>query len=435
MSDFHEQAIRDPIHKWIKFSTPEKELIDSPLVQRLRHVSQLTSADLVFPGGTHNRFTHSVGAMHLAGKYMKNLFRSLDDQMGQNPELKANTYLTGILEKATLYVQMARITALLHDIGHGPFSHAYDRAIYKQIYPGMDDGGHDLHRLTIIKSPLLAPYVEGCGVSPEDIIKCWTSRGDGTIYGIIHAIVQGPLGADRMDFTLRDSCFTGTEHLGTISPQRIISNSMILIRNSPPLLDVDLSTTGSTPEVERPKIYLAYRIKALSDIIQALNGRFQMYECVYLHKTSYAANILVENMIEASTNGLNLIERTQDLDQFVFVNDYTIVGEIMSSRSDEMASARDFCKRLLLRKLPKMKKEIMVSAKKPFRPHEYSRQNSKDIVVRTRNIGGIDAKAFDKEGIYFVDKKQHVYTCQESLDGIRYVPSQEPFYFVRIYEL
>ena len=70
------EAIRDPVHKWIKFSPEEKAVIDSPFVQRLRWISQLTSADHVFPGGTHNRFIHSLGAMHLAGKYMRNLFKN-----------------------------------------------------------------------------------------------------------------------------------------------------------------------------------------------------------------------------------------------------------------------------------------------------------------------------------------------------------------------
>ncbi len=221
-------AIRDPVHDWIKCSADEIKIIDSPLVQRLHWVSQLSSVKQIFPGGVHTRFLHSLGVMKLAGKYMSHL---LEEFSPLSNELR------------TKYYQLARLAGLLHDIGHGPFSHSFDRTIYQKIY-GVSDGGHDFHRLKMIQSNFLKPLIQACGtgtghgtIEPSDLIAVWNSETEEyrnaseeeqNWYDIIRAIVQGPLGADRMDFTLRDSYFTGTTHLGTIAATRIISNTRLL---------------------------------------------------------------------------------------------------------------------------------------------------------------------------------------------------------------
>ena len=126
-------AIRDPVHKWIKFTEAERAVIDHPYVQRLRWISQLTSVSDVYPGGTNTRFAHSLGAMYLAGKYMKSLLKNFTGKDNKD-------------QNSAKCIQIARLAALLHDIGHGPFSHAYDRAVYTQIYPDAEKG-HDEHRL------------------------------------------------------------------------------------------------------------------------------------------------------------------------------------------------------------------------------------------------------------------------------------------------
>ena len=124
-------AIRDPIHEWIKCSPEEKTVVNSPLVQRLKWVMQLSLVNQVFNGGTHSRFSHSLGAMKIAGEYMKHLFAY--------SELK-NAILP---EKPSYYIQLARLAGLLHDIGHGPFSHSFDHTVYKQVYK-VNDGGHPM---------------------------------------------------------------------------------------------------------------------------------------------------------------------------------------------------------------------------------------------------------------------------------------------------
>jgi len=150
-------AIRDPIHEWITCSSEEKEIVNSPLMQRLKWIKQLSLVDQVFNGGTHTRFSHSLGTKKIADEYMKHLFAhgeigDLVDMIHKEEDISEdNTYVT-----PKHCITLARSAGLLHDIGHGPFSHSFDHVVYKRIY-GIDDGRHDFARLKLVKSPLLAP--------------------------------------------------------------------------------------------------------------------------------------------------------------------------------------------------------------------------------------------------------------------------------------
>ena len=93
------REIRDPVHGFIHRSSVEEEIIDTPLFQRLRKIKQLALASMVYPGALHTRFDHSLGVMHLAGR--------LSDRLLDDMETK----------------RIVRFAALLHDVGHGPFSH------------------------------------------------------------------------------------------------------------------------------------------------------------------------------------------------------------------------------------------------------------------------------------------------------------------------
>ena len=120
--------IADPIHQYIQFTVPssgstettEKDLIDSPWVQRLRYLYQLQSARWVYPAAEHSRFQHSLGAMHLAGRYAKHVYPSLAKTVRRVPSLP--------------YVEeLLRVTALLHDVGHGPFCHFFDHHVLRRF--------------------------------------------------------------------------------------------------------------------------------------------------------------------------------------------------------------------------------------------------------------------------------------------------------------
>ena len=311
------RAVRDPIHNYIHLSLAESALIDSPFLQRLRWVSQLSGVKLVFPGGTHNRLPHVMGVMHLAGEYASHIFSDL-----KKSEREHKT-------------QLARLAGLLHDVAHGAFSHAYDDTVYRALYPG-NPHGHDTHRYKLIKSDYLKPLIQKCGVEPEEIIDLWEGKDT-----VLQAIVQGALGADRMDFMLRDSYYAGTTHFGTVASTRIISSTHVKEHDGVPALHYD--------------------VKVLDDIFQALLGRFYMYRGVYFHKASSAADIMIRHMLAAAMKPLKLPERTADFEQFQYINDYTVVGEIMTSQAEGIKEAREYCTRLLQRKLPKLIWETIVS--------------------------------------------------------------------------
>lgn len=409
-------AIRDPVHGWIKFSEEEKGVIDSPFFQRLRRITQLSMADEVFPGGVHTRFIHSLGAMKIAGKYMKQLFR---------------TFLNEISDEDKLYAtKLARMGGLLHDIGHGGWSHAWDRSIYSEIYgPDVNshypDGGHDIHRLIMIKHRWLSDPLMKYGVNPEDIIKVWEAEeGDG-LYFIIKTIIGGPLGADRIDFIMRDSYFTGTQHLGTIAMDRIISNCSLHWDH----------TNNNETIWKTSNLYLCYNEKCINDIIQALDGRRFMYQDVYFHKTVMASTILIESMLANAIEDLNLIEDTKNLEKFVYLNEHTLIGRIMSLSDDH--PSKKMCERLLMRDLPKMKFDTIYPASLLWEEGEWKEihpEYANLTFIRTRPITGIDPNKFDYYHIRFLQRDGKYTKCSTILKNIKFTP-MKPYYIVRGFDM
>ena len=445
---------RCPVHGMIEGTPGEKAIINLTMFQRLRRVGQLSLVNQVFNGGTHTRLEHSLGAMHIAGRYMTHLFR---DQ--------------GIRDICKMYppehyIQLARITGLLHDIGHGPYSHSWDHVVGKAVY-GVEDGGHDIHRLTLIESDIIAPQIRACGITTDELKLVWqanitnkndvwvdnASREEGLerqLYHIIHALVEGPLGADRIDFTLRDAKSTGTEHLGTIAHERIIESSRIVIseRNG------------------HPELFLAYGNGALDDITRALDGRLCLYKNVYFHKTAMAASILVERIIEKCLEPLDLEDAYLTPAQFVLLDDESLTGLISSplfnicsgvtrksmslstggieriaQMQADVEEARALTIRLKSRDLPKMVQEEMVfDFDTPYDEDEYRRRwfpnqdHDKYVIIKTRPIAAIDPSKFDKYSCCFFDKGKAV-SCKAALEKIHYTASQPPYYLVRGYEL
>lgn len=300
------RTIRDPIYDEVRLTEIENKIIDTPIFQRLRWISQLSGVREVYPSAVHTRFTHSVGVMYLAGRYAQEVFKYHDD----------------VTEKT----QLARLAGLLHDIGHGPFSHTYDDVVFKSVYPN-ESHGHDKHRDKIVKSEFIKPLLEEF-INPEELMKIWDGRSE-----LLHPLLQGVLGADRLDFMLRDSTFAGTLHFGIIAINRIINNTTI--------------------QQHLGKDAIHYNWKVLDDIYSSLIGRFFEYKNVYFHKTARAADITIHAMLSEACEPLELVERTNNLSKYIYLNEYTLVGEIFANQSNELAKAKAHLKDLLDRRLHK----------------------------------------------------------------------------------
>ncbi|HEY7508517.1 MAG TPA: HD domain-containing protein, partial [Nitrososphaera sp.] len=186
--------ITDPIHRYIRFSQAEKDVIDSPAFQRLRRIRQLAGAHLVYPSAQHSRFEHSLGAMHVAGLAAEGLL------------------IKGYIDNAET-VQEIRLAALLHDIGHGPFSHLFEEV----LEAGSAVSHEEMGRWIIAKSEI-ADVLGKNGQSADHVARL--SFGQSKVH-FLNEIISGSLSADIMDYLPRDSYFTGAEY-GKIDYYRLV---------------------------------------------------------------------------------------------------------------------------------------------------------------------------------------------------------------------
>ena len=178
------KIIKDPVHGYIEVEEYALRLLDSPVLQRLRYVRQLGFSYLVYPGANHTRFEHSLGTMFLADVACRR-FQLPDDQR-------------------TLVVA----SALLHDIGHGPYSHASEPLMEQYLHRTHDEIEPLLDAGTVA-------LLSAAGVDEKEL--CAVVKGKHPLSGIIH----GDFDVDRMDYLLRDAYYTGAPY-GTVDAQRLI---------------------------------------------------------------------------------------------------------------------------------------------------------------------------------------------------------------------
>lgn len=323
-------GVRDVVHGWISWTAEEAGIIDTPLFQRLRYVKQLTAAYFVYPDAVHTRFSHSLGVMHLMGKYAERL------------------YPTGYQEQ-----RVYRLAGLLHDVGHGPFSHEYDETVYSIIYPGVEKG-HDEHRKFLVKQ---ACSTIGAfrGFPLDEVMQLWSGANK-----IGKAVLSGPVGADRLDYLARDGHFCGT--LFQVGHYERILNEVKILDGE-----------------------LAYPVNVIPEIVTLLQLRFRMYQSVYLHRISVAAQYALSLIMNNIIGPLHLVERTQRLDTFVHLTDEALLFE-----------AKRVCPELVeafhARRLPAMKVAL-----------DETPSTSDDIHPITREVCTLDLDKFGYIKAYYPD--------------------------------
>jgi HD superfamily phosphohydrolase len=185
-----EIKLRDPVHNFIRFGHEEMKLIDLDVLQRLRGISQLAMASFVYPGAVHTRFDHTLGVCHVAGEMAEALELDEDDR------------------------NFVRLAALLHDIGHGPFSHVSENALERFADRGSLPEGQKRNKIhEVITEHLIRSHrtvVRRLGKDRCDRVAKLLTVGVGD--PIQRAIVSGPLDADKQDYLLRDSLFAGVNY-------------------------------------------------------------------------------------------------------------------------------------------------------------------------------------------------------------------------------
>ena len=265
--------IKDPVHGYVYITETEKNLIDSFPVQRLHRLRQLAGAEYVYPGANHTRFEHSIGVMHLAGR------------LAENPHL--SQYLSED------DVQKVRIAALLHDVGHGPFSHVFEHLLVKFL-----NKTHEDLNVWIVQKSELRDLLSDLGYDPNELAKLSVGLLHKPGRAFMDQIIRSAVDVDKLDFVVRDTYHTGAEY-GYVDVFRLIHMLDVLDEN----LAVDLG--------------------ALSALESLILARIESFKSIYFHRVGRAAQIMLATAMEKAKDELGLIN-FQSPEEYLALNDYTV---------------------------------------------------------------------------------------------------------------
>ena len=299
------RELRDPVHGFIARSDVEQQLIDSPVFQRLRRIRQLALASLVYPGALHTRFEHSIGAMYVAGR--------IADAVGLEDEEK----------------RLVRLAALLHDVGHGPFSHVSEPILetFASVRPAEPSKQiHEALTKQIILTDkdlarLLSDY------DREKITKILAGEyGDSLVEGI----VSGPLDADKQDYLLRDSYFCGVKY---------------------GLYDLDRLIGTFCTYSDKSDRYLAIKEDGINAPEQFVLAKYYMTAQVYRHKIRSITDLMIDRAIRLGIeeDGIEWLKRAftwdgspEFLEAYKSWTDDRLINEVLSERTPEGYAKRLF---------------------------------------------------------------------------------------------
>jgi HD superfamily phosphohydrolase len=324
-----EYEIRDPIHRTIIITEAERRVVDHPWLQRLRHIRQLGFVSMVYPGAVHDRFQHSLGVMHLAGERFNHLCAA-------HPPA-----FSGFSAADLRYAyQVVRFAGLLHDSGHPPFSHTSEvfmpeistvllpDAWYRQSRrPTTRQATHEdfsqalIHGLSAdgTLDPDLARDI--AAVLSRTVRRSSRLEAMGSLVGILRALVSGELDADRCDYLLRDSHFSGVTY-GIYDLPRLIATERVLAGPDGPELGLD-----------------AHGVHALEGLLLA---RYHMFLQVYFHKTPPAFEYYLERAISEGEIELSFARGLSDL---VELRDDTIYSRLHEARAKGLPWSRRIVER------------------------------------------------------------------------------------------
>ncbi len=284
MPDFRKFKICDPLYSYIHLSEGEKTLINHPAFQRLRSVRQLGFSEQAFPSGTHNRFSHSLGVCHLASEAFDSIFSKNKSLLSES---KKQSFKTTI-----------RISALLHDIGHGPLSHSSEALLPPLKTMGLNSflnssskrlARHEDYSLKIImdKEEGLNKVLQMSGVDPLAVAQLLHpdfSLGKGIFVEkgldflpLLRQIISSDFDVDRMDYLYRDSLFCGVKY-GWIDFMWLISH-----------FDC---------HIEGERVFLSVGKEGLYTLESLLLGRQHMRLIVYFHHKPAIYNQMLKKYIE-----------------------------------------------------------------------------------------------------------------------------------------
>jgi len=247
------KIIRDPLLGYVHLTENEIKLLDTPVFQRLRRIKQLANTDLVYPGAVHTRFEHSLGVLETAYRIAERI-----------PSIRNN------LDK----IKQIRYAALLHDIGHGPYSHVFEDIVARITRDSKFK--HELISREILQVDDDIRSIVGSDI--DGVLDLLTSTQKNRVeYGII----SGPLDADKLDYLRRDSYHAGVAY-GVFDATRVLYT----------LKEIKRKILGSEES------YLGVDMKGREAVIGMLLAYYYMHETVYGHKTRRIADTMLVRSVE-----------------------------------------------------------------------------------------------------------------------------------------
>ncbi|MNU19421.1 hypothetical protein D3C71_76470 [compost metagenome] len=364
------KIINDPVHGFIKI--PHEilfDVIEHPYFQRLRRISQTGLLNLIFPGATHTRFHHAIGAMHL-------MFTALET-------LKQKGVAISVEEE-----KGAMLAILMHDIGHGPFSHALESML-------MDDWHHE--NLSLLLMNRLNDEFDGQLSTAIEMFQGKYHRK------FFNQLISSQLDVDRLDYLNRDSFFTGVSE-GNINTQRIIS--MMNVCEEELVIDA----------------------KGVYSIENFLTARMFMYWQVYYHKTSALAEFILVKILERAkylvSEGIDLpatenlkyflnrgksAATDEDVERFTQLDDNDIVQAMKLWQKSEDFVLAYWCKCVIQRNFPK----TIISS------HPFDEKFIEEKINNTNEFFGIDnggelVHQITRSLLPYDTEKQPIYLLQKS---------------------
>ncbi|MBO3798928.1 MAG: HD domain-containing protein [Candidatus Brockarchaeota archaeon] len=310
--------IRDPIYRYIHITDVERSVIDTPVFQRLRRIKQLAGAHLTYPGAVHTRFLHSLGVMLTASKIFSHLTNYYPEKANEDE------------------LQLIRLAGMLHDIGHGPFSHTFEEVLSEKRRMT-----HEEVASMLISRTEIADIVSKTGFTAEEVSRLSIGK-DSSRSKWVNQIISSYFDADILDYLPRDSFFTGVEY-GLIDSERII-DSMLLWEDS-----------------------LAIDEAALYALESLFIARYMMFKAVYFHRTVRAAVIMLSRAMLLVDDAVGLTG-FRDPEEYVSLDDYSVIQRILSmgEATEEARLAKRLVTGYLNRSLLKSVFEIMMHHEDPL---------------------------------------------------------------------